>query len=177
MDARAANSKLKRRAADGQSLQALSRPALDVLSRSAATVSGVLFDDDVRQMAVRLTDSTMIHGGLVAGEERLRAARLLAGYLHTLAHGGVHMITPDERQAQEEGELARTVYGPLGVSVGVLQEDMAEEERRAAYGADVTVGPIAGSAWTCFMTGRPRQRMTGSAGRCPRPWSRTQATC
>ncbi|MEW1779919.1 hypothetical protein [Streptomyces sp. NPDC086777] len=58
------------------------------------------FDEDVRQMAVHVAGGTMVHGGRVAGEERLRGARLLAGCLHTPAHGGVHLVTPDERQAR-----------------------------------------------------------------------------
>ncbi|MFG2961490.1 hypothetical protein ACGF5O_48230 [Streptomyces sp. NPDC048291] len=140
MDARAALRQLKRRADAGEPLEALSHPALGLLSRSAAPVEGVSFDEDARQMAVRVADGTMIHGGRAAGEERLRGARLLAGCLHVLAHGGVHLITPDERQAREEGELAAAVYGPLGISVAVLCDGMDEDERGTAYAADVTVG-------------------------------------
>ncbi|MEU9348393.1 hypothetical protein AB0D74_45070 [Streptomyces sp. NPDC048278] len=140
MDARAALRQLKHRADAGEPLEALSHPALGLLRRSAAPMEGVSFDEDARQMAVRVADGTMIHGGRAAGEERLRGARLLAGCLHALAHGGVHLITPDARQAREEGERAAAVYGPLGISVGVLREGMDEDERGTAYAADVTVG-------------------------------------
>jgi hypothetical protein len=140
MDARSAIDDLRRRAEAGATLEALSHAALALLGRLAAAVEGVAFDDEVRQMAVRLTGRTMIHGGRAAGEERLRGARFLAGSLHALAHGGVHMITPDERQAEEEGKLAAALYSPLGITVGVLREGMDEAERGAAYSADVTVG-------------------------------------
>ncbi|MGW1563052.1 preprotein translocase subunit SecA [Streptomyces sp. NPDC002144] len=140
MDARSAIEDLRRRAAAGETLEALSHAALAVLGRPAAAVGGVAFDDEARQMALRLTSRTMIHGGRTAGEERLRGARYLAGSLHVLADGGVHMITPDERQAEEEGKLAAAVYSPLGITVSVLHEGMDEAERSAAYSADVTVG-------------------------------------
>ncbi|MER7179604.1 hypothetical protein ABT404_08980 [Streptomyces hyaluromycini] len=140
MDARATARELKRQAEGGRPLEALSQPAFALLRRSSATISGVSFDEDVRQMAVRMADGTVIHGGRMAGEEHLRGARFLTGYLHTLSHGGVHLIASDERQALEEGELAAAVYGPLGVRVGVLREGMDAEERSAVYGADVTVG-------------------------------------
>ncbi|MEU1275945.1 hypothetical protein [Streptomyces sp. NPDC005799] len=141
MDARSAIEDLRRRAAAGETLEALSHAVLALLSRPAAAVAGVAFDEEARQMALRLTGRTMIHGGRVAGEERLRGARFLAGSLHVLADGGVHMITPDERQAEEEGKLAAVVYRPLGITVGVLRKGMNEAERSAAYSADVTVGP------------------------------------
>ncbi|WP_369188705.1 hypothetical protein [Streptomyces sp. R08] len=130
---------LKRRAGEGESPESLSHSLLDLVGQSAAGTA-VPFDDDIRQMAVRLAGGTMIHGGRIAAEDRLRGARLLAGCLHALAGGGVHLITPDEHQAQEEGELAAAVYDPLGLTVGVLRTDMGRDERRAAHGADVTVG-------------------------------------
>ncbi len=130
---------LKRRAGEGESPESLSHSLLDLVRQSAAGTA-VPFDDDIRQMAVRLADGTMIHGGRVASEDRLRGARLLAGCLHALTGGGVHLITPDEHQAQEEGELAAAVYDPLGLTVGVLRTDMGRDERRAAHGANVTVG-------------------------------------
>lgn len=139
MDPRVALEALKRRAEEGESPESLSHSALDLVGRSAAETA-VPFDDEIRRMAVRLAGGTMIHGGRVAGEDRLRGARVLAGFLHALAGRGVHLITPDEPQAQEEGERAAAVYGPLGVTVGVLRTDMSRTERRAAYGADVTVG-------------------------------------
>ncbi|MFJ9248604.1 hypothetical protein [Streptomyces sp. NPDC101776] len=138
MDPRVTVEALKRRAEEGESPESLSHSALDLVARSAAGAS-VPFDDDIRRMAVRLAGGTMIHGGRVAGEDRLRGARLLAGLLHAQAGRGVHLITPDEPQAAEEGERAAALYDPLGVTVGVLR-DMDRAERRAAYGADVTVG-------------------------------------
>jgi hypothetical protein len=88
MDARSAIEDMRRRAAAGETLETLSHAVLALLSRPAAAVGGVAFDEEARQMALRLTGRTMIHGGRVAGEERLRGARFLAGSLHVLADGG-----------------------------------------------------------------------------------------
>ncbi|MFS4092506.1 hypothetical protein [Streptomyces sp. AF1A] len=170
MDARSAIEDLRRRAAAGETLEALSHAVLAVLGRPAAAVGGVAFDDEARQMAVRLTGRTMIHGGRTAGEERLRGARFLAESLRVLADGGVHMITPDERQAEEEESSPRPSAAPWASRSACCARGMDEAERSVAYGADVTVGAYRASPWTCCMTGRPKRRTTASAGACPQRW-------
>ncbi|MFE4721167.1 hypothetical protein ACFRLW_33085 [Streptomyces sp. NPDC056728] len=140
VDVHSASNELRLRARGGESPESLSHPALDLARRAGAGARGVAFDEDVRRMAVRVAGGTTIHGGRAAGPERMRGARVLAAYLHALADGGVHLITPDEGQAEEEGAHAEAVCRSLGVSVGVLRTDLGRAERKAAYDADVTVG-------------------------------------
>jgi len=55
-----------------------------------------------------------------------------------LAGKGVHVVTVNDYLAERDAEWMRPVYEALGLSVGYLTHDSTPQERRAAYGADVT---------------------------------------
>lgn len=129
---------LRRRAAAGEPPEALADEAARLLGGSP----GAVVDEDVREMAVRVAGGTVVHGGAAdADDPRTRGTRLLAGLLLALPGEGVHLITATEDVAQAEAAAARQLYGPLDVTVGVLRTDMRPAQRRAAYAADVTIGP------------------------------------
>lgn len=58
--------------------------------------------------------------------------------LHALRGGGVHVLTFNDYLARRDAEWMGPVYRRLGLRVGVVQEGMPPDERRAAYAADVT---------------------------------------
>ena len=71
------------------------------------------------------------------GEGKTLAAVMPAS-LHALAGQGVHILTFNDYLARRDAEWMGPIYRRLGLSVGFVQQDMAPEERRRAYLADVT---------------------------------------
>jgi preprotein translocase subunit SecA len=61
-------------------------------------------------------------------------------YLHALAGKGAHLATVNDYLAQRDADLLRPLYELLGLSVGVVLTESSQEERRAAYAADITYG-------------------------------------
>jgi preprotein translocase subunit SecA len=59
-------------------------------------------------------------------------------FLHALAGRGVHVLTFNDYLARRDAQWMRPVYARLALSVGFLQERRGPDERRRAYGADVT---------------------------------------
>ena len=61
-------------------------------------------------------------------------------YLNALSGRGVHVVTVNDYLAKRDSEWMGKLYSFLGLSVGVIVHDLDDEERRAAYAADVTYG-------------------------------------
>ena len=61
-------------------------------------------------------------------------------YLNALAGHGVHVVTVNDYLAKRDAEWMGKIYGFLGLSVGVIVHDLADEQRREAYGSDITYG-------------------------------------
>jgi preprotein translocase subunit SecA len=61
-------------------------------------------------------------------------------YLNALAGKGAHLITVNDYLAQRDSEWMGKVYETLGLTVGCVQGDVSNEERKAAYAADITYG-------------------------------------
>ena len=102
----------------------------------------------VRTLGMRHFDSqliggTVLHQGKIAemktGEGKTLAATL-AVYLNALSGKGVHVVTVNDYLAQRDAEWMSAIYNFLGLSVGVIVHDLSDEQRRLAYGADVTYG-------------------------------------
>ncbi len=64
----------------------------------------------------------------------------LACYLNALAGHGVHVVTVNDYLAKRDAEWMGKIYEFLGLTVGVIVHDLSDDERRAAYGADITYG-------------------------------------
>lgn len=99
-----------------------------------------------RVLGMRHFDSQLIGGwvmqkGMLAemetGEGKTLTATLPA-CTAALAGVPVHIITVNEYLAGRDAELMRPVYEALGLSVGCVRADMTPEERKTAYGCDVT---------------------------------------
>jgi len=95
----------------------------------------------MRHFDVQLIGGMVLHGGAVAemrtGEGKTLTATLPL-YLHGLAGRGAHLVTVNDYLARRDAEWMGRLYNWLGLSVGVVQHGLSDEERREAYGCDIT---------------------------------------
>jgi preprotein translocase subunit SecA len=98
---------------------------------------------NMRHFDVQLIGGMVLHEGKIAemktGEGKTLVATLPV-YLNALEGKGVHLITVNDYLAKRDAAWMGPIYRLLGLTVGVIVHDLDEEERRAAYGADVTYG-------------------------------------
>jgi len=76
---------------------------------------------------------------MTTGEGKTLVATLPA-YLNALAGKGVHIVTVNDYLARRDAEWMGPLYELLGLTVGSIQHDMPDGERRAAYASDITFG-------------------------------------
>ena len=97
-----------------------------------------------RQFDVQLMGGMVLHDGDIAemrtGEGKTSVATL-AAYLNALEGRGVHIVTVnDYLAARDAGWYGRALVERLGLTAGVIQHDLAPDDRRTAYAADLTYG-------------------------------------
>ncbi|WP_210494038.1 preprotein translocase subunit SecA [Patulibacter sp. SYSU D01012] len=97
----------------------------------------------MRHFDVQLIGAQVLHGGSIAemrtGEGKTLTATLAVA-LNALSGRGVHVVTVNDYLAKRDAEWMARLYNALGLSVGVLQNMQAYEDKRAAYAADITYG-------------------------------------
>jgi len=95
----------------------------------------------LRHFDVQILGGIVLHNGAIAemrtGEGKTLVATAPA-YLNCLLGRGTHVVTVNDYLAKRDCEWMGAVYRFLGLSVGYVQHDMPNEERRVAYGSDVT---------------------------------------
>jgi preprotein translocase subunit SecA len=98
---------------------------------------------NMRHFDVQLIGGMVLHEGKIAemktGEGKTLVATLPA-VLNALAGRGVHIVTVNDYLARRDAEWMSPLYRALGLTVGVIVHDLDDEQRRAAYGADITYG-------------------------------------
>ncbi len=98
---------------------------------------------NMRHFDVQLIGGMVLHQGTISemktGEGKTLVATLPV-YLNALSGRGVHVVTVNDYLAKRDSEWMGKLYRFLGLSVGVIVHDLDDEERRAAYAADVTYG-------------------------------------
>ncbi|MBV8446540.1 MAG: preprotein translocase subunit SecA [Hyphomicrobiales bacterium] len=96
-----------------------------------------------RHFDVQLVGGMVLHEGGIAemrtGEGKTLVATLPV-YLNALAGKGVHVVTVNDYLARRDAEWMGQIYKFLGLSVGVIVHGLDDNERRAAYGCDITYG-------------------------------------
>ncbi len=122
-------------------LQAALEPAI-VPAFALAREAGRRFLN-MRHFDVQLIGGLVLHDGKIAemktGEGKTLVATLPA-VLNALAARGVHIVTVNDYLARRDAEWMSPLYRGLGMSVGVIVNDLDDTQRRAAYGADITYG-------------------------------------
>ncbi|NQT89993.1 MAG: preprotein translocase subunit SecA [Candidatus Omnitrophica bacterium] len=97
----------------------------------------------MRHFDVQIIGGVVLHEGRIAematGEGKTLVATLPV-YLNALLGKGVHVITVNDYLARRDREWMGPVYEFLGLSIGVIQHDMAPQERKIAYGCDIAYG-------------------------------------
>ena len=133
----AKTAEFKQRAANGSTLDDLLVEAFAVCREASRRVL------NMRHFDVQLIGGAVLHDGKIAemrtGEGKTLVATL-PSYLNALAGKGVHVITVNDYLARRDSEWMGRLHSFLGLSVGCIVHDITEQERRAAYQADITYG-------------------------------------
>ena len=127
----------RQRVADGASLDDLLVEAFAVVREAGRRVL------NMRHFDVQLLGGMVLHSGRIAemktGEGKTLVATLPT-YLNALEGKGVHVVTVNDYLARRDSEWMGRLYRFLGMSVGVIQHDLKDDQRKQAYGADITYG-------------------------------------
>ncbi len=98
---------------------------------------------NMRHFDVQLIGGMVLNSGRIAEMRTGEGKTLVATtsvYLNALTGRGVHVITVNDYLAQRDADWMGNIYRFLGLTVGVIVSNLPNEERRAAYAADVTYG-------------------------------------
>jgi preprotein translocase subunit SecA len=127
----------KARVADGATLDEMLPEAFAVVREAGRRVL------NMRHFDVQLIGGMVLHSGKIAemktGEGKTLVATLPA-YLNALEGKGVHVVTVNDYLARRDSEWMGRLYRFLGLTVGVIQHELNDQQRQVAYGADVTYG-------------------------------------
>ena len=134
---KAKTSELKSRLADGQELDDILPDAFALVREASKRILRM------RHYDVQLVGGVILHQGKIAemktGEGKTVVATLPV-YLNALTGRGVHVVTVNDYLARRDAEWMGPLYRYLGLTVGVVQHDVSDEDRRAAYRAEITYG-------------------------------------
>ena len=121
--------------ADGAELDDLLPEAFATVREASKRVLGM------RHFDVQMIGGMVLHRGEIAemktGEGKTLVATL-AVYLNALEGKGVHVVTVNDYLARRDADWMGQIYTYLGLTVGVIVPNLAEEERREAYNCDIT---------------------------------------
>jgi preprotein translocase subunit SecA len=134
---RAKTDEFRARFANGETLDDLLPDAFAVVREAGKRTL------NMRHFDVQLIGGVVLHRGMIAemktGEGKTLVATLPA-YLNALAGKGVHVVTVNDYLARRDSEWMGRIYRFLGMSVGVIQHDLNDQERQVAYACDITYG-------------------------------------
>jgi preprotein translocase subunit SecA len=134
---RAKTDEFKARYAKGESLDDLLPEAFATVREAAKRTLGQ------RHYDVQLMGGAALHSGNIAemrtGEGKTLVATL-PSYLNAIAGKGVHVVTVNDYLAERDSEWMGRIHRFLGLSVGVILNNMTPAERRDAYNCDITYG-------------------------------------
>src|SRR6187399_2415074 len=134
---RAKTVEFRERLAKGATIDDLLHEAFAVVREAGRRVL------NMRHFDVQLLGGMVLHNGTIAemktGEGKTLVATLPA-YLNALEGKGVHVVTVNDYLARRDSEWMGRLYRFLGMSVGVIQHDLRDEQRQVAYGSDITYG-------------------------------------
>lgn len=125
------------RLAQGEKLDDLIPEAFATVREASTRVFGM------RHFDVQLIGGMVLNNGKISemktGEGKTLMATL-AAYLNALPGRGVHIVTVNDYLASRDSAMMSKLYGFLGLTTGVILNELNQTERRAAYAADITYG-------------------------------------
>ncbi len=134
---KAKTAEFKERLEKGETLDDILPEAFAVVREASVRVLGM------RHFRVQLIGGIVLHQGRISemktGEGKTLVATLPV-YLNALSGKGVHVVTVNDYLARRDSEQMGKIYSFLGLSVGLIVHDMENEQRREAYGCDITYG-------------------------------------
>jgi preprotein translocase subunit SecA len=134
---RAKTGEFKSRLERGEALDDLLPEAFAVVREASKRVLGM------RHYDVQILGGMVLHQGKITemktGEGKTLVATLPV-YLNGLLGKGVHVVTVNDYLAKRDSQWMGGIYRFLGLSVGLIQHEMDDRERKQAYAADVTYG-------------------------------------
>jgi preprotein translocase subunit SecA len=134
---RVRTSEFKDRIEKGESIEEILPEAFAVVREAARRALGE------RHYDVQLIGGIVLHEGKISematGEGKTLVATLPA-YLNALSGEGVHIVTVNDYLAKRDSEWMGVIYRFLGFSVGVILHELNDQERKKAYGCDITYG-------------------------------------
>jgi len=126
---------LRQRLKDGETVDDLLVDAFATVREAAKRTLGQ------RHFDVQLLGGIVLHQGNIAemrtGEGKTLCSTLPV-YLNALGGEGVHVVTVNDYLAQRDAEWMGEIYTKLGMTSGYIVHGLSDDERRAAYGCDVT---------------------------------------
>lgn len=129
--------KLKERLANGETLDDILPDAFACVREAGARVL------NMRHFRVQLMGGVALHQGRIAemktGEGKTLVATLPA-YLNALTGKGVHIVTVNDYLAKTQADIMKKLYNFLGLSVGVLLNQMPPDQRQKVYACDIVYG-------------------------------------
>ena len=127
----------KERLANGETLDDILPEAFAACREASWRVLGM------KHFPVQIIGGIVLHQGRIAemktGEGKTLVATLPA-YLNALSGNGVHIVTVNDYLARRDSEWMGKLYRFMGLSVGLIVHGLSNEERKAAYAADITYG-------------------------------------
>ena len=125
----------KNRLSKGETLDDLLPEAFAACREAGDRVLGM------RHFPVQIIGGIVLHQGRISemktGEGKTLVATLPA-YLNALAGKGVHIVTVNDYLAKRDSEWMGKLYRFMGLEVGLIVHGMTNEEKKAAYDADIT---------------------------------------
>ena len=132
---RGKTAEFQRRVRAGETLDELLVETFAVVREASKRVLGL------RPFDVQLIGGMILHEGQIAemrtGEGKTLVATL-PSYLNALSGKGVHVVTVNDYLARRDSEWVGQVHRFLGLEVGLVQQGLAEKQRKAAYASDIT---------------------------------------
>ena len=127
----------KKRLEDGETLDDILVEAFAVVREASSRVL------EMKHYKEQLIGGVVLHQGRISemktGEGKTLVATLPA-YLNALSGNGVHVITVNDYLASRDCEQMGQLYQYLGLTTGVIVHGLNNDQRRAAYGSDITYG-------------------------------------
>ncbi|MGF1619261.1 MAG: preprotein translocase subunit SecA [Rhodomicrobiaceae bacterium] len=134
---RARTAEFREQLKQGKTLDDVLVPAFATVREAAKRTLGE------RHYDVQLIGGMVLHEGKIAemktGEGKTLVSTLPV-YLNALAGRGAHVVTVNDYLARRDAEWMGRIYTFLGMKVGVILHELDDDQRRAAYGCDITYG-------------------------------------